>query len=81
MRLLRSTKLVQRMAQPSKFGLILSMWIVRPVIKMCPEVVKMRVLDYFIHYSLDLTENKRERYHEIDAKIGSIFLLALIFFF
>ena len=53
--LLRSTELVQRMAQPSGLGSILSTWIVRPVIKMCPEVVKMRVFDYVIRYSLGLT--------------------------
>ena len=52
--LLRSTELVQRMAQPSGLGSILSTWIVRPVIKMCPEVVKMRVFDYVIRYSLGL---------------------------
>lgn len=55
LRLLRSTELVQRMAQPSGFGSILSTWIVRPVIKLCPEIVKMRVFDFVIRYSLGLT--------------------------
>ncbi|KAL3817468.1 hypothetical protein ACHAXA_001475 [Cyclostephanos tholiformis] len=55
LRLLRSTELVQRMAQPSGFGSILSTWILRPVIKLCPEAVKMKVFDLVIRYSLGLT--------------------------
>ena len=48
------------MAQPSGFWSILSAWIVRPVIKLCPDVVKMRVFDFVIRYSLGLTGGGRE---------------------
>ncbi len=71
MQLLRSTELVQRMAQPSGFGWTLSTWIVRPVIKMCPEAVKMRVFDYVIRYSLGLTGGGRERaIMKVDGKLS-----------
>jgi 2-polyprenyl-6-methoxyphenol hydroxylase-like FAD-dependent oxidoreductase len=54
--LLRSTELVQQLAQPSsKFGSILSTWIVRPIVKLCPDVVKVKVFDYYKRYSLGLT--------------------------
>lgn len=53
--LLRSTELVQRLAQPSGVGSILSTWIVRPIVKLCPDVVKRKVFDYMIRYSLGLT--------------------------
>lgn len=54
--LLRSTELVQQLAQPSsRFGSILSTWIVRPIVKLCPDVVKVKVFDYYKRYSLGLT--------------------------
>lgn len=53
LQLLRSTELVQRLAQPSGgFGSILATWIVRPVVKLCPAIVKKRVFDFVIRYSL-----------------------------
>ncbi|KAL7552253.1 hypothetical protein ACHAWF_015481 [Thalassiosira exigua] len=61
LQLLRSTELVQRMAQPqSGFGSALATWIVRPLVKLCPEVVKKRVFDYMIRYSLGLTGGDRD---------------------
>jgi flavin-dependent dehydrogenase len=54
--LLRSTELVQQLAQPSsRLGSILSTWIVRPIVKLCPDVVKVKVFDYYKRYSLGLT--------------------------
>jgi len=58
LQLLRSTELVQRLAQPHGFGAILATWIIRPVVKLCPEGVKKRVFDYMIRYSLGLTGDR-----------------------
>jgi flavin-dependent dehydrogenase len=54
--LLRSTELVQRLAQPN--GLIsgfFATWIFRSVMKYCPEALKKTVFDHVIRYSLGLT--------------------------
>ena len=55
LQLLRSTELVQRLAQPSGFGSFIATWLVRPMVKVCPQAVKKRVFDYMIRYSLGLT--------------------------
>lgn len=60
--LLRSTELVQRMAQPhGMVSGVLATWIVRPMMKFCPEVVKKGVFDYMIRYSLGLTSRSGGR--------------------
>ena len=60
LQLLRSTELVQRMAQPHGWGsTLLATWIVRPIIKLCPDSLKKRVFDYMIRYSLGLTGNAK----------------------
>jgi 2-polyprenyl-6-methoxyphenol hydroxylase-like FAD-dependent oxidoreductase len=60
LQLLRSTELVQRMAQPHGFGsTLLATWIVRPIIKLCPDSLKMKVFDYMIRYSLGLTGDQK----------------------
>ncbi|KAL7537804.1 hypothetical protein ACHAXR_008104 [Thalassiosira sp. AJA248-18] len=59
LQLLRSTELVQRLAQPNGFGSMFATWIVRPVVKLCPEGLKKRVFDYIIRYSLGLTGRDR----------------------
>jgi len=57
--LLRSTELVQIMAQPrGPLGSMLATWIVRPAMRLCPESVKKTVFDYMIRYSLGLTGGK-----------------------
>lgn len=56
LQLLRSTELVQRLAQPQgPLGSAFATWIVRPVVKLCPEVIKKHVFDFMIRYSLGLT--------------------------
>jgi hypothetical protein len=57
LRLLRSTELVQRLAQPHHgFGsTILATWFVRPIIKLCPDSLKTKVFDFMLRYSLGLT--------------------------
>jgi hypothetical protein len=62
--LLRSTELVQRLAQPN--GLISGFFatkIVRPVMKFCPDSLKKTIFNYMIRYSLGLTGqgNKGDR--------------------
>jgi hypothetical protein len=54
LQLLRSTELVQRLAQPHGFGSFFATWIVRPVVKLCPDSIKKKVFDYMIRYSLGL---------------------------
>lgn len=61
LKLLRSTELVQRMAQPHGVGALFATWIVRPLIRLCPSGVKKRVFDYMIRYSLGLTGD-RDKY-------------------
>jgi len=54
--LLRSTELVQIMAQPhGVMGGFLARWVVRPLMRYCPEVVKRGVFHWVIRYSLGLT--------------------------
>mmetsp|Transcript_5477 Transcript_5477/g.11482 ORF Transcript_5477/g.11482 Transcript_5477/m.11482 type:complete len:864 (-) Transcript_5477:32-2623(-) len=54
--LLRSTELVQIMAQPhGVMGGFLARWVVRPLMRYCPEVVKGGVFHWVIRYSLGLT--------------------------
>ena len=60
LQLLRSTELVQILAQPSGFGATLATWFIRPVIMLCPEILKKRVFDYMLRYSLGLTGKKDE---------------------
>jgi hypothetical protein len=55
LQLLRSTELVQRLAQPSGIGSVFATWIVRPLVRLCPQSVKKGVFDYMIRYSLGLT--------------------------
>lgn len=55
LQLLRSTELVQILAQPSGFGATLATWFIRPVVMLCPEILKKRVFDYMLRYSLGLT--------------------------
>ncbi len=60
LQLLRSTELVQRMAQPHGLvSTLLATWIVRPFIKLCPDGLKKGVFDYMIRYSLGLTGNAK----------------------
>ena len=64
--LLRSTEVVQRLAQPhGVFGSFCTAKIIRPVMKLCPEGVKKAVFDYMMRYSLGLssqsTSSKDER--------------------
>ena len=64
--LLRSTEVVQRLAQPHGiFGSFFTAKIIRPVMKLCPEGVKKAVFDYMMRYSLGLssqsTSSKDER--------------------
>ena len=55
LQLLRSTELVQLMAQPSGLtGSVLATWFVRPIVMLCPDFVKRSVFDYMIKYSLGL---------------------------
>ena len=54
--LLRSTEVVQRLAQPHGFfGSFFTAKIIRPVMKLCPEGVKKVVFDYMMRYSLGLS--------------------------
>jgi len=56
LQLLRSTELVQRMAQPQgMLASVLATWIIRPVVKFSPGVVKKKIFDFLIRYSLGLT--------------------------
>ena len=61
LQLLRSTELVQRLAQPHGFGAVFATWVIRPVVKLCPEVIKRKVFDYMMRYSLGLTGKKDAR--------------------
>lgn len=55
LQLLRSTELVQRMAQPQgTLASIFATWIVRPLIKLSPAILKKKVFDFLIRYSLGL---------------------------
>jgi len=58
LQLLRSTELVQRLAQPSGFSATIATWFIRPVVMLCPEVLKKKVFDYMLRYSLGLTGKK-----------------------
>ena len=60
LQLLRSTELVQRLAQPSGFGATIATWFIRPVVMLCPEIIKKKVFDYMLRYSLGLTGKKDE---------------------
>ena len=53
--LLRSTELVQRLAQPTGLMSVLSKYAVRPVVMAAPDAVKRPVFEYMIRYSLGLT--------------------------
>lgn len=61
LQLLRSTELVQRLAQPHGFGAVFATWFIRPVVKLCPDVIKRKVFDYMMRYSLGLTGKKDAR--------------------
>jgi len=60
LQLLRSTELVQILAQPSGFGATLATWFIRPVVMLCPEMLKKKVFDYMLRYSLGLTGKKEK---------------------
>ncbi|KAL7445253.1 hypothetical protein ACHAXM_011933 [Skeletonema potamos] len=57
--LLRSTELVQRLAQPSGFALFAT-YVVRPLMKLCPDGIKQGVFNFMIRYSLGLTGGERD---------------------
>ena len=62
LRLLRSTELVQRLAQPSGFvSEFFATKIVRPVMKLCPDGLKKAIFGYMMKYSLGLTGQNKER--------------------
>lgn len=57
--LLRSTELVQQLAQPHGFvSSFFATKIVRPMMKICPHGLKTSIFDYMIKYSLGLTGAK-----------------------
>ena len=60
LQLLRSTELVQRLAQPQGIGAVFATWIIRPMVKLCPEGLKKRVFDYMIKYSLGLNSGEEQ---------------------
>mmetsp|Transcript_8545 Transcript_8545/g.12909 ORF Transcript_8545/g.12909 Transcript_8545/m.12909 type:complete len:660 (+) Transcript_8545:118-2097(+) len=57
--LLRSTELVQRLAQPNGFA-IFARYFVRPLMKLCPDGIKQGVFNFMIRYSLGLTGGERD---------------------
>mmetsp|Transcript_25486 Transcript_25486/g.42052 ORF Transcript_25486/g.42052 Transcript_25486/m.42052 type:complete len:671 (+) Transcript_25486:175-2187(+) len=57
--LLRSTELVQRLAQPNGFA-IFATYFVRPLMKLCPDGIKQGVFNFMIRYSLGLTGGERD---------------------
>ena len=60
--LLRSTELVQRLAQPQGFiGGFFATRIVRPLMKLAPTSLKTSIFDYMIKYSLGLTGREGHR--------------------
>jgi hypothetical protein len=60
--LLRSTELVQRLAQPQGFiGGFFATRIVRPLMKLAPTSLKTSIFDYMIKYSLGLTGHEGHR--------------------
>ena len=59
LQLLRSTELVQRLAQPNGFA-IFATWFVRPLIKLSPDGVKQRIFNFIIRYSLGMTGVERD---------------------
>lgn len=62
LRLLRSTELVQQLAQPSGFvSEFFATKIVRPVMKLCPDNIKKAIFGYMIKYSLGLTGQSKDR--------------------
>ena len=57
--LLRSTELVQQLAQPHGFvSSFFATKIVRPLMRICPAGIKKAIFGYMIKYSLGLTGNK-----------------------
>ncbi len=57
--LLRSTELVQRLAQPNGYA-IFARYFVRPLMKLCPDGIKQGVFHFMIRYSLGLTGGERD---------------------
>ncbi len=57
--LLRSTELVQRLAQPNGYA-IFARYFVRPLMKLCPDGIKQGVFNFMIRYSLGLTGGERD---------------------
>ena len=73
LQLLRSTELVQRLAQPNGFAMFAT-WVVRPLMKLCPNGIKEGVFNFMIRYSLGLTGNhgreqrRRRRLHQLQGE-------------
>lgn len=57
--LLRSTELVQRLAQPNGHA-IFARYFVRPLMRMCPDGIKQGIFNFMIRYSLGMTGGERD---------------------
>ena len=57
--LLRSTEIVERLAQPHGLAIVAT-YLVRPVMKLCPDGIKQSIFNYMMRYSLGLTGGERD---------------------
>jgi 2-polyprenyl-6-methoxyphenol hydroxylase-like FAD-dependent oxidoreductase len=57
--LLRTTEIVERLAQPHGLA-IFAKYVVRPLMKFCPDGIKQGVFNFIIRYSLGLTGGERD---------------------
>ena len=57
--LLRSTEIVERLAQPHGLAIVAT-YFVRPLMKLCPDGIKQSIFNYMMRYSLGLTGGERD---------------------